>query len=75
MQRFASLCLLLAACGSASAAVQVPFSGTLELPLHGHVNFRGTFDLLKAAGLEPVPPHLEPDHIPQATRSEAPASL
>jgi hypothetical protein len=30
----------------------------------------GTIDLLKAAGLEPVPSHLEPDFVPQAMRSK-----
>jgi hypothetical protein len=49
--------------------VKVPFEGEVELPLKGHLAFKGTVDLLKAAGLEPVPSHLEPEHVPRAMRT------
>ncbi len=73
----AAALLLLAASSvpspAASAAphndIEVPFHGVVDLPLHGHVAFSGTVDVLKAAGLQLIPAHQEPKHIPQAMNS------
>jgi hypothetical protein len=48
---------------------EVPFHGVVTLPLHGHVAFSGTVDVLRAAGLQPIPVHQEPKFVPQATKT------